>query len=376
LNEPDPDFLFKLAFLFTTPIPAGTPIRNLHMTPIPGTGPYRIVQANTERIKLTRNPFFREWSHTAQPDGNPDVIIWKFGLSLDAEVREIERGTADWMFDAVPGSRLHEVQTRFAGQLHANPSPQTDFFRINTQLPPFDHVEVRRALNFAIDREQIAETYGGTTVAAPTCQVLPPGVPGYVRYCPYTLAANDSGAWTAPDFAQARQLVKASNTQGAAVTVLGFTDDPSIRPSVARIVAATLRRLGYHASVRLISHAALDRLSRPERSSIQLMPGAWYADYPAASDFFGLLLSCNGTYNGHFFCNPRIDNMMRQATSLQVTDPRRSARIWAAVDRAAVDEAAWVPLVNPETFEFVSSRVHSYQHNPLWGFIADQAWLR
>ena len=41
-----------------------------------------------------------------------------------------------------------------------------------------------------------------------------------------------------------------------------------------------------------------------------------------------------------------------------------------------MDEAVWVPLVNPRVFDFVSARVHNYQHNPLWGFLAQQVWLK
>ena len=39
-------------------------------------------------------------------------------------------------------------------------------------------------------------------------------------------------------------------------------------------------------------------------------------------------------------------------------------------------QAYWVPTVNPQEPELVSKRLRNYQFNPVWGFIADQAWLR
>src|SRR5262249_56224268 len=76
LAEPDPDFLFKLTeFAFGAPVPAGTPDRELRWRPPPGTGPYRFAKTGPNGLRLERNPYFHEWSHAAQPAGNPDPIV-------------------------------------------------------------------------------------------------------------------------------------------------------------------------------------------------------------------------------------------------------------------------------------------------------------
>src|SRR5712691_11722422 len=46
----------------------------------------------TKQIKLVRNKYFKEWSKDAQPKGNPDEIVMKFGLSVEAEVTQVENG--------------------------------------------------------------------------------------------------------------------------------------------------------------------------------------------------------------------------------------------------------------------------------------------
>ena len=212
LSRPDPDFLFKLALGLFVPIPPGTPMRDIGIRPIPGTGPYRFAKVDAREIVFVRNPRFREWSHAAQPDGNPDRMVWRFGMTPDQEIRAVAAGRADWTGDFP--SDLNEVARRYASQLHSNVFPGTFFVQLNTRRPPFDDVRVRRALNYAIDRAAIVRLRGGPIANTPSCQVIPPSLPGYRRYCPYTLDPRPDGRWTAPDLARARTLVDALEPAG------------------------------------------------------------------------------------------------------------------------------------------------------------------
>ena len=174
----------------------------LDARPVPATGPYRIGRYRPGReLRLTRNPLFREWSKAAQPDGYPDEIVWKLGVGGNAAVSAIQQGTADWMLDlgALPADRRREVAVRFASQLRVNAAPVTDNVVLNVRVPPFDDVRVRRALNYAIDRSAVVDLYGGSSAARPSCQILPPQIPGFRRYCPYTVGPARGGLWRAPD---------------------------------------------------------------------------------------------------------------------------------------------------------------------------------
>ena len=86
LTTGDPELLDKLAVPFAFILPASTPATNVNIPP-PGTGPYKWAQYSpNKQLKLVRNTFFKEWSKDAQPAGNPDVIVQKFGLSPEAQV--------------------------------------------------------------------------------------------------------------------------------------------------------------------------------------------------------------------------------------------------------------------------------------------------
>jgi peptide/nickel transport system substrate-binding protein len=358
LTRVDTEFLYKLAFVFTAPVPPGAPWTEMKTTPFPGTGPYRIAKATRRTVVLVRNRFFHEWSHAAQPNGNPDEIVWRFGLSPAQEVRAIEAGRADWMFDNVPAEVLSSLRRERRSQLHPNVAPETDFVAIDTHNRPFDDVRVRRALNLAIDRKRVVAYYGNAARA--TCQILPPGVPGFVPYCPYRY-----------DLAAARRLVAAAGARGARVSLVGFKDDATIQRPLILYLASVLRGVGLDPQIVWTTHATFTGAGRPD-----LVPNAWYADYPAASDFFSLFLECDGVYNRGRFCDPVLDRQIRAASNIEAADPQRAAVLWAGVDRRAVDHAAWAPLANPTLFDFTSARVRGYQHNLLWGFLADQVELR
>jgi ABC-type transport system substrate-binding protein/DNA-binding SARP family transcriptional activator len=384
LNAPDPEFIYKLAFPFADAVPAGTPGRDIGRTPLPATGPYVTRSFSPGHWSLVRNGRFREWSHDAQPDGYPDRIVVGLDTTPRQAAKAIERGTADVLLDP-PRSRIHELATRYASQLHTGPMAATISLVLNTRVAPFDRRPARRALDYAIDRGRVVGLAGGPLTAQPTCQILPPTLPGYAPHCPYTSDPNPNGAWSAPDLATAQDLVRTSGTRGAKVTVLtGPLGAPLRAAATARYVVSVLRRLGYAASLEVApSEAAYWRRLGDSRYRTQIGLFPWYQDYPAASDFLHPLLSCRAfepgdpsNLNAAEFCNRRIDGQMRRALASQVHDPNTAEGLWGRVDRELVDRAPWVPLYNPRALTALSARVGNYQFHPYWALLLDQLWVR
>jgi YVTN family beta-propeller protein len=374
LKEPEGDFLSNLTIGgLASPVPPGTPFQDDGYRPIPSTGPYKVAAASKREIRYVRNPYFHEWSHAAQPAGNPDEIIMRFGLTEAQEVRAVEQGRADYTDDGVPISLLPQVEARFAEQLYRPPSTDTETLQLNTALPPFNDLRVRQALNLAVDRSALVRLYGGPKAATPTCQVLPPGITGYVRYCPWTRDPRPDGRWLGPDLARARALVSAAGARGKAVTVWGPSDVP-IGPGVVSYVVRLLRRLGFRARAHLIPQDRFGSFSqRFFERRIQITPPGWGDSTPYG--FFGTWFLCSAAFNHHWFCNPQLDRAITSAETLEATNPAAASRAWTRIDHEVTDQAAWVPLVNSTVFDLVSRRVRNYESTPA-GPLVDQFWVR
>jgi peptide/nickel transport system substrate-binding protein len=365
LRRPDPDFVARLTEFAAAPVPPATPYRDMALEAIPGTGPYVVANARADQVRYVRNPRFTERSHSAQPDGLADEITLDIEESRAKQTAAVVNGRADWAA-YIAMEQLAELRVKIPGRLHPASIPTTDFFQFNLNLPPFDDIRVRQALNLAVDRDHIVKLYGGPDLATPTCQVLPPGIPAYRPHCPFTKVPTDSGAWREPDLERAQQLVAASGTRGTKVTVWGFTDDPTIRPEVVRYVASVLRGLGYDTTVRLESQGSDLPLAR-----IQIISGAWGRD--TAHGTLTTWFSCDGARSHGYFCDPQVDTELLRTQAAGATDPRQAQQMWAALDRHVTEQAGWLPMINEGGIELVSDRLGNYQFNPYWGFIADQA---
>jgi YVTN family beta-propeller protein len=377
LTAPDPQFLYKLAFPWAYPVPSGTPDHQISAAQLPATGPYltkSLIPAHA--WVLVRNPRFRPWSQQAQPGGYPDRIVVRFDVAPGQAAAAVEHGRADVLL-APPPNLLGQLDTRYTSQLHSGPLVGTFALVLNPRIPPFNKLAARQALNYAIDRHRVIALNGGPLTAQPTCQILPPTMPGYQPYCPYTLHPSRGGAWTAPDLARAQRLVRASGTRGDTVTVLDLLRSNKPGAATARYVASVLDRLGYRASVRLTANAGkYGNLQSDSRNRPQISFYTWFQDFPAPWDFIGPLLTCTGNANAAGFCDPRIDAQVRQALALQTQGLAAAMRLWTTLDHELTDQAPWVPLYTPRALTVLSARVGNYQFHPFWNLLIDQLWVR
>jgi YVTN family beta-propeller protein len=380
LVAPDPEFVYKLTLPFAYPVPPSVPDEEQVAAGVPGTGPYMLEAPMTdEGLALIRNPVFHVWSPAARPDGYVDRIEWTFGVERQAQIEAVVAGKADLAFDAVssgPGL-LEEIIVGFAGQVHTSPDAVTWFGVLDTGAPPFDNVDVRRAMNLAVDRDRVVEIFGGEAAARSTCQQLPPNFPGYEPYCPYTMDPGPEGAWTGPDVEKARRLVRRSGTRRMRVVVeiapwfTGLFSKAQLR-LLGDYMIELLGELGYRGSMR----SPGDFFSPGHEWQMAL--DAWGQDYPAASNFITGRFTCDAPLTPSAgFCDPRIDAMVERATQMQLDDPVEAGALWAEIDREIVDQAPYMWLFNLIRIEFVSKRVGNYQYSKQWGTaLLDQLWVR
>jgi peptide/nickel transport system substrate-binding protein len=383
LSRPDPEWVQKLALPPAALLPPSVGIEEIgtDVSRLVGTGPYMWEGYSPVReLVLRRNPFFRAWAPAAQPDGYVDRIVERFGLPAEAAVTQVEHGAADWVADDLPSDRLSEVASRFSTQMHVNQLPADWYFAFNVNIKPFDQLEARQAVNLAIDRNKIVGLYGGTQLASPTCQVLPPGFPGYSPYCPWT--AGGKAPWSAPDLARANRLVEESGTKGVRVDIV-VADDP-VQKAIGRYILVVLFKLGYDPRLKPLPDGVQAAYVQNSHNHVELGLSQWHQQFPAPSDLLERLLGCDSfvpdsdsSPNISGFCDrTTVQPLMQQAVSVGLTRPRAAERIWRQVDHRIVDQAVWLPLFNPKQVDLVSRRVGHYRWSPQLHLMPSLLWVR
>jgi peptide/nickel transport system substrate-binding protein len=250
---------------------------------------------------------------------------------------------------------------------------------MNTNIPPFNSLKARQAVNFAINRNSAVKIFGGPQLAAPSCQVLPPGFPGHQDYCPYT--KNPGAKWSAPDVAKAKALVKASGTAGQKVTVVSSDDE--VNKAMAVYLQSVLNQIGYKASVKPISANIAFTYPQNTKNKVQINVQQWYQDYPAASDFLYVLFGCESFHPGSDssinmagFCNKKINAQMHVALNRAVSDEPGANRLWTKIDRMVTDQAPMATLFNPKHIDFVSKRVGNFTFSKEFYWLVAKSWVQ
>ncbi|HEY2054256.1 MAG TPA: ABC transporter substrate-binding protein [Solirubrobacterales bacterium] len=351
LVKPRSTFSNELAMLFAAPLPADTKHKDLSAEPPPGTGPYAIVSSKPGRgWQYERNP---EWAKTNGPllpqipDGHYDNINVKVIANAETAVNEIIHGKIDWMEEPPPPDRYQELSDRYEGsQLLVTPQIDIYYFWMNVKKPPFDNVQVRRAVNYAVDPAALERIYGGMMKGVQ--QILPEAMPGHKTFKLYP-----------HDLKKARELIVAADPKERNVTV--WTDDYAPNKQAGEYYESVLREIGLKPTLKVVPAANYTTIIGNE-STPELDTGwaAWYMDYPHPNDYFAPQLSGESilpTLSSNYsrFGVPAIDREIAKLGT-EMLGPKQEAA-YARLDRKVMQQAPWAPFGTTEMITFVSSNV-------------------
>ena len=252
LVAPDPQFLPKL-----TICRAGTAGHSTGQDQLTATRDRALPdQLLRERQGFRPQPqsLLPRWSAPAQPDGFLDAITWTKMAGTRRAADAVRHDQAD-LAELTPlfanpeqsGSLVDGFKIAVPSLVHGSTTQTTEFGVLDSATPPFDNTLARQAVNYAVDRREAVRLMGGDSVARATCQLVPPSMPSYRAYCPYTRGPPD-GEYHGPDLHKARELVVASGTEGMRVTVTDLSGD--YNPPLDAYLAEVLRKLGYRVTLR------------------------------------------------------------------------------------------------------------------------------
>ena len=224
--------------------------------------------------------------------GYPDSIpvSARFDRDPSARVGAVRRGAADVAIARV-GRRCRSRSSRCSRNatpvsFTAAHSSDSDYFFLNTRVPPFDDVRARRAVNARSTANAFAPNLGRGF--KPTCQILPPNFPGYHPTCP-TAQRRDSGPRRRPGARSKRRRDRRRRHR------LGSEPDRKAwRPtwslssthsgSVPALKVVPPSRAGPRTLFRKGGRLAIEGADRIR---------SWSADYPSAGGFIAPLFRCD-----------------------------------------------------------------------------------
>ena len=347
LTRADATFLAMLGMPWFTATKPGTPFAPAGLNAFPSAGPYTITSREPGRsLVLERNRYYR-----GPRPANPDRIAITVNTDLNQSLLQVKSGEADLDMLGLPPSAHEELAAQYGinkGRYFVGKTLGTAYVALNTSRPVFSNVNLRKAVNWAIDRPALVRV-SGKYAGARTDQILPPAMAGFRDVKIYAIRGADP--------AKARQVAQGAG-EGKTVTLL-HSNSPS-NLARAQIIQYNLKQIGMDVRLEPVPARLLLTEAGKRNTDADMILTAWIADYPDPSNFINVLL--DGTtiqeennVNQSYWNNPAYIKRMREAATL-TGDARYSAYAKLDLD-ITKNEAPWASYMSGNNRFFVSARI-------------------
>ena len=359
LTDASPDILSRLALPLFCPVPPDTPAAATGVTTVSSAGPYYVAAYKPDQgAVLKRNPNY----HGSRPHVFAE-IDYETSIGAAQSVTEIEAGTSD--FAVVSGAdaddQLASLGARYGpgspaaragGQrLFVNPLLGFVYLALNTSRPLFANADLRKAVNYALDRRAIA--FG--PLEQPTDQFLQPGVPGFRDTQVYPLS---------PDLARAKRLARGHG--GRAVLYAGVESGAH---KEAQLIKAELALIGIDVQIKSFPNFGVYHLVGRRGEPFDMALTSWFPAYPDPSNvlnylFDGRSIRATANSNQSYFDDPAYNRKL--AAAAQLAGPQRYAAYQALEADLLRNAAPAAPIYNFEEQEFFSARIGCQVYQPVY----------
>ncbi|MBI4639700.1 MAG: ABC transporter substrate-binding protein [Candidatus Tectomicrobia bacterium] len=320
-----------------------------------GTGPFKLVEWQPgEYVKFKRHEDY--WDK-----GRPyvDELILKPFNDIDAMVIALESGTVD-LVEGVPYKDVKRLSSKFK---IARGHEGTSFYTLycSPKLKPFDDAQVRRAMQYALNRQAIVEAvlYGTTS---PTTSAFPPTSlafdPKFDKYYPF-------------DLEMAKKLIaQAGYPNGFKATVLATTAYPEFA-EMAQIFKSDLAKIGVDLTIETLDPA-------------QWYPKLLSGNYQMTFSFAGLShtdpsqLSLNSAYrleNNPLWEKVPSDYFKAGQEGRTTLDVDKRKKIYADFQVALLEGSWAISVAWRHTFYGLAPYVKGFDSSVDHNIMLDGVWL-
>ncbi|MCS7058106.1 MAG: glutathione ABC transporter substrate-binding protein [Meiothermus sp.] len=369
LRMPEP-FAPVLAHLThsSTGIQSPTAIRRLGAgyrdNPV-GTGPYKFDRwQKGQFVELVRNDDY--WGR------KPAIERLRFLAVPEAATRMalVETGQAH-VAVRVPPQDVQRLNARPEIEVVTTPSVRTIFFYFNQSKKPFDDIRVRKAINHAINKEEIVKFVLGGFGRVSDAPISP-GIFGYTKVGSYEYN---------PDLARQLLAQAGYNAQNPLRITIHSPNGRYLQDiRVTEAVQSQLRAVGVQAQIQTLEWGAyLAATNQPrDRNEIQMAMLGWGtvtgdADYGLYGLFHSSQHAPNG-FNRGFYANPRLDRVLEQARV--ATNPQARQQLYRTAMQIIYNDVPWVFLHSEQQVTAIRREVQGFVVHPTERLIASGASFR
>jgi oligopeptide transport system substrate-binding protein len=310
-----------------------------------GTGPFKLAEwTEGETLVLEPNEYYyRQPAHVKVVfhllSGIP-MALYELG---EIDVTQVSEYNID---------RATDKQGPFYNELSTFPELSVFYIGFNTQKPPFDDVNVRRAFCYAVNKERIINIiFKDTETKADG--ILPPGLPGY----------NENLQGLTYDVAKAKSLIAASKYGSVSnlppITITDSGLGGNIDQYLGAIIQDLKENLGVQVSVRQLEPEIFNYNLENEADGMFVY--GWIADYPDPQNFLDILFHTGAEYNIGNYSNPDVDALLDRAGTEK--DETTRFALYQQAEQKIVDDAACLPIFFGKTYLLIKPYVNSYRLN-------------
>jgi peptide/nickel transport system substrate-binding protein len=359
LTKPNATFVSILSMQWFTAVKPDMPYSSTGINAYPAAGPYYIASRDPGRSTvLKRNPYYK-----GDRPANPDQMVFTPNVDIDQSLLQVKAGQADMDIISLPPTATSALGAQYGvnkGRFFVGATSCVNFMGMNTARAPFDNVDLRKAVNWAIDRPaqvRLLGKYAGKR----TDQLLVPGIPGYKPFNVYAL----KGA----DVQKAKQIGGSAIASAPTLNVIHTTS--AYATNRAQVAEYNLRQIGFKINDIPTPSTNYYQVIQTKGTTYNFVTnGGWCADYFDPFDYFNVLFdgrkiqaSNNNDYT--YFDNASFNKGLDQAASL--SGPAR-AKAYAQLDQELmVKYAPIVPYLIATNSYFVSSRVKNWIYSTYFG---------
>ncbi len=319
------------------------------------TGPWEVRQWQTgNQIVLARNPNYH-WGPSFVRSGPPriDKLVFRILLNDAATTDALQSGEVDEVL-SLPSASEPRIQASGQYTLLKALNQGARFLEFNVTQPPFDDSRVRKAMNYAINRQAVVQV-ALNGLGVPVYGVLAPPMYGYwPGVAAYGYAYNPRKALAL--LAQAgyvkRGGVLQKNGKPLAFTLLTSNGDPSF-PKAAVVIQDQLKGLGVAVTIQTQEFATEIATVRKGATQADLLG----YNYPIPDIFYIWFHSSQigDGFGDSFYRDPRLDALIVKMRGT-VDGAQREALV-VQLEKYVSDQALWGVAWDGYTYTALQPRV-------------------